>query len=88
MARLKPERRRAIFDWALRIGFAIVLLVAWELSTRAQSRALAAPPSEIFIAFWKLTFEEGVIFSETLVTARAFFMGYGADIGLHQPRQR
>ena len=82
MARLKPERRRTIFDWTIRIGFAIVLLVAWELSTRAQSRALAAPPSEILRAFWELTFVEGVIFSETLVTARAFFMGYGAAIAI------
>ena len=82
MAGLRPERRRSILDWTIRIGFAVVLLVAWELSTRAQSRALAAPPSEILRAFWELTFVEGVIFSETLVTARAFFMGYGAAIAL------
>ena len=58
MAGLRPERRRSILDWTIRIGFAIVLLVAWELSTRAQSRALAAPPSEILRAFWELTFVE------------------------------
>ena len=85
MARVKTPvldltGRRTLFNWVVRIGFAVVLFGLWEISTRAQSRALAAPPSEILKAFWELTFVEGVIFVEALVTARAFFMGFGAAI--------
>lgn len=83
----RRTRRRTgdvVIDWTIRIGFFVTLFGLWEITARGASRALAAPPSEIVVAFWQLTFVEDVMVDAALQTARAFFIGYGiaALIGL------
>lgn len=86
--------RRSLLDWAVRIGFAVLVFGTWELTTRGTSRALAAPPSEILQSFWRLTFEDNIIWEAALITARAFALGYlaaavvGVLIGLIMGRSR
>lgn len=82
--RPSTRSRQVALDWVVRIGFFVAVFGFWEVSTRSASRALAAPPSEILISFWQLTFVENVMWEAALITGRAFFIGYGvaAAIGL------
>lgn len=48
--RRKKQTSRVVGDWALRVGAFVVLVGAWELWARGQSRALIAPPSEVVLA--------------------------------------
>jgi ABC-type nitrate/sulfonate/bicarbonate transport system permease component len=60
----------------------IAVLAVWEVAGISTSRALLAPPSEIFAAGYRLVVVEGVILDAMLTTARAFFIGYGVAVVL------
>lgn len=68
--------RRALVQVLTMVG----ILGVWEVAGLSTSRALLAPPSDIFAAAWRLTVQESVILDAVATTARAFFMGYAAAV--------
>jgi NitT/TauT family transport system permease protein len=78
--------------WTIRIVTLVVLLGAWEIAAKDVSRALIAPPSEIFAAAWDQLFVTGSIWGPffdsmfVLVTGLAAAIAIGLPIGIAMGR--
>jgi NitT/TauT family transport system permease protein len=78
--------------WTIRIVVLVVLLVAWEISAQDVSRALIAPPSEIFAAAWRQLFVTGSVWAPffdsmfVLVTGLVAAIVLGLPIGVAMGR--
>ena len=66
--------------WTIRVVTLAVLLSAWQLVGSYVNPALLVPPSAIVISFYNLAITSPELINATLVSGRAFAVGYGAAI--------
>lgn len=87
------RRRERYFEWAVRIGSLVVLLIVWEIVGRRTNRALFAPPSAVLGAgaemigsgeLWR--YLSGSL--EVLVIGFCLSLAIGIPLGIATARSR
>jgi len=80
--------------WTIRIVTLVVLLTVWQVGTQNLNRAVAAPPTEILVAFWQQLFVTGSIWLPLVQSLGVLFGGLaialviGIPIGVAMGRSK
>lgn len=72
--------RTPIGIWSIRFVTLALLLSSWQLVGSNVNSALLVPPTAIITAFYSLAIASPELIDATIVSARAFAIGYGAAI--------
>jgi ABC-type nitrate/sulfonate/bicarbonate transport system permease component len=71
--------------WTVRVVTLALLLTAWEIGAANVSRALTAPPSEIFQALIRQAFVEGTLWGPFLDSLTVLILGLAASLAIGIP---